>query len=544
MKSCPNCSTQLTDVAKFCYNCGNPFTLTEYEDEDLNLLKKHLEPKIQIQEKINQGGMAGVYKGEQTSLNRKVAIKILFPHLAKDKTLAKNFLTEAILAANLKHNHIVDIIDFGEIESRPYFIMEYAEQGTLADKLDSLQSKNERLSVRESCSYILNILAALEAAHKKNMIAHRDIKPENILIRESGTAFLTDFGIAYFKDTELTAGEVVGSFPYMSPEQIQGDINLDSRTDIYSIGIIFYHLLTNEHPFTAKEKSEWLKHHLNTKIPNIKDKLTQDQLSELEEELMHPNELQKIIEKATSKNKKSRFETARDMSNSIKKILKHKDSFFHPENIKNRRLTLTLSVFTTLILFVSGYFGIKSFVKQTCKQCCFQGDCENGIGSFRYQNNDLYEGKFKNKKPDGFGTYHYVNGNKYEGEFSESAMEGLGTFYNKEKKEYFIGEFKNGELNGRGTYRFANGSRLDSEFKKGVPSKVSTFYTAERDRYEGEMNINEMLPNGKGILYYRNGDIYNGEFQNGDRHGKGKLTEKEGKIYKGIWKKDKFISED
>jgi serine/threonine protein kinase len=544
MKSCPNCSTQLTDVAKFCYNCGKPFTLKEYEDEDLKLLKKHLEPKITIHEKINQGGMAGVYKGEQVSLNRKVAIKILFPHLAKDKTLAKNFLVEAILAANLKHNNIVDIIDFGEIESRPYFIMEYAELGTLADRLNSLNSNQERLTIKESCSYILNILAALEAAHKKNMIAHRDIKPENILIRDSGTAFLTDFGIAYFKDTELTAGEVLGSFPYMSPEQIQGDINLDSRTDIYSLGIIFYQLITNEHPFSAKEKSEWSKHHLNTKVPDITSKLNENQIAELEQELINPKELQKIIEKATSKNKKNRFETAREMSNSIKKILKHKDSFFHPENIKNRRLTLTLSIFTTIVLFISGFFGVNSFVKQSCKQCCFQGDCENGIGSFRYQTNDLYEGKFRNKKPDGFGTYHFANGDKYEGDFSEGELEGLGTYHSKEKKEYFIGEFKNGKPNGRGTYRFANGSRLDSEFKEGIPSKFSTYYTIDRDRYEGQINLDKMIPNGKGILYYRNGDIYEGEFLNGDRHGKGELIEKKGNIFKGIWKKDKFISKD
>ncbi|MDX1961280.1 MAG: protein kinase [Leptospiraceae bacterium] len=505
------------------------------------MLKKALEPKIIVSHKIAEGGMAGIYLGEQISLQRKVVIKILFPGFASNKKLSKKFFEEARIAANLKHINIVEIIDSGEIENRPYFIMEYGEQGSLAEKLESIAKMNNKLSIREACGYVINILAAIEFAQRKKLIAHRDIKPENILIRESGVAFLADFGIALLESEKPVKGETMGSYPYMSPEQTIGDIDIDGRSDIYSCGILLYLMITGELPFQAKDKEEWIELHKNLPVPNINSKLSKKELEELNSSLIEVDTLQSIITKACAKNKKDRYKNPSEMIEAIKKILKRKDSFLNPENIKNRRIAYSLMAFTFFIIIGTGYFFTKLYISKTCLQCCVEGNCKDGIGAFRYENNDFYEGSFAAGRPHGKGTYYYSNNDKYEGDFVEGRLEGTGTYYSH-NKDWYIGEFKNGKQNGRGTYNFAIGARYDARFKDGEPYGKGTYYTSVGDRYEGE--VKDMIPHGKGILYYKNGNIYTGGFDNGNRHGMGYLVTTDGKRYEGKWVNDKLIKND
>lgn len=209
--------------------------------------------RYHILEQLGEGGMAVVYKALDTRLNRQVALKVIRTERltleTMDKTL-KRFEREARALARLTHTNIVSILDFGEYEGKPYLVLPFIPGGTLKERL------GHPLPWRESARLLVPIARALHYAHQQKIV-HRDVKPSNIMLDPSGDSLLTDFGIAkVLLDTEETSdltgtGMGIGTPEYMSPEQFQG-MGVDARADIYSLGVVFYEMVTGKKPFTAK----------------------------------------------------------------------------------------------------------------------------------------------------------------------------------------------------------------------------------------------------------------------------------------------------
>ena len=205
-------------------------------------------PDLEIFELVGRGGMGVVYKARQKQLDRLVALKILLPSVGKDSAFAERFSREARAMAMLSHPHIVTVYDFGQKESLYYFLMEFIDGLTLRQLLDA-----GKLAPKEALAIVPQICEALQFAHDKGVV-HRDIKPENILMDRSGQVKIADFGLAKLvgqegKDFTITgAGQVMGTPNYMAPEQIEHPQEVDHRADIYSLGVVFYQMLTGELP--------------------------------------------------------------------------------------------------------------------------------------------------------------------------------------------------------------------------------------------------------------------------------------------------------
>ena len=196
----------------------------------------------QIVAPLGEGGMATVYKAYQPSMERHVAIKVLPRHLATSDEFISRFKREAKLLAQLQHQNILPVFDYGESDGYPYIVMPYVPSGTLAELISS-----KKLDLKQTRRIITQIGDALAYAHSRGMI-HRDIKPSNVLIDESNNCHLTDFGLARMVESSIkitTSGTVLGTPAYMSPEQGQGS-EVDHRSDIYSLGIILYEMMPRE----------------------------------------------------------------------------------------------------------------------------------------------------------------------------------------------------------------------------------------------------------------------------------------------------------
>lgn len=228
---------------------------------EMNLVGKTL-GKYQIIEEIGHGGMAVVYKAWQPSLGRYVALKVLSPFLQQDREFLARFHQEAKAAARLNHPNIVKIFDAGKAESINYIAMEYIDGESLQDMMERI---GRPLDGATAANIIAQIASALDYAHAGGVV-HRDIKPSNILIDRQGRAVLTDFGIARAAGfSRLTGtGTLVGTPEYMSPEQAEG-LEIDHRTDIYSLGVVLYNMLTGRVPFRGTTPQSVLYGHVHKK---------------------------------------------------------------------------------------------------------------------------------------------------------------------------------------------------------------------------------------------------------------------------------------
>ncbi|HEU4722637.1 MAG TPA: serine/threonine-protein kinase [Gemmatimonadaceae bacterium] len=257
-----------------------------------------LRHQYQIEDEIGRGGMAVVYRARDLRLERLVAIKVLPPELALDPALGARFTREAQTAAQLAHAHIVPIYDVGERDGIAYFVMALVDGGNLAQRLEH----QSRRAVDEVRRLLCETADALAYAHLRGVI-HRDVKPDNILIdAESGRAMMSDFGIARAIEsgTRLTlTGVAVGTPTYMSPEQAVGDRDLDGRSDLYSLGVLGYHMLTGKPPFTAGNSMALLLKHVSERPRPI---------VELRPEA--PKALCDAIERALRKSPEDRWPTA------------------------------------------------------------------------------------------------------------------------------------------------------------------------------------------------------------------------------------------
>jgi serine/threonine protein kinase len=204
-------------------------------------------------EQIALGGMAAVYKARKTSLRKPVAIKLLYPHLAANAVFIERFKREAEAAAKVQHENIVNVIDYGECGDTHYIVMEYCDGVTLA----ALLEEHGAVPPDVGCAILLDVCCGLEAAHSANLV-HRDIKPANIMLTRRGGVKVADFGLAKTVDSmQLVTqhGKVIGTPAYMSPEQTRGD-NVGPQSDVFSLGVVAYELLTGRRPFEGRNYAE------------------------------------------------------------------------------------------------------------------------------------------------------------------------------------------------------------------------------------------------------------------------------------------------
>ena len=279
--------------------------------------------RYEIIRSIGEGGMANVYLARDIILERNVAIKILRGDLAGDEKFVRRFQREALSASSLSHPNIVEMYDVGEDNGTYYIVMEYVEGMTLKQ----LIKKRGSLSLSEAIDIMLQITDGIKEAHDSYII-HRDLKPQNILIKENGEVKITDFGIAMaLNSTQLTqTNSVMGSVHYLPPEQASGK-GATIKSDIYSMGILFYELLTGKLPFKGDNAVEIALKHMKNDIPSVR---------EINDSI--PQSVENIILKATAKNPKNRYESAADMHDDLLTCLNEdrlnekKYVFMYPEH--------------------------------------------------------------------------------------------------------------------------------------------------------------------------------------------------------------------
>ena len=279
--------------------------------------------RYQIIKSIGEGGMANVYLAYDTILDRNVAVKVLRGDLATDEKFVRRFQREALSASSLTNPNIVEVYDVGEDNGEYYIVMEYVE----GKHLKNLLKKRGKLTVPEVIDIVLQITNGLSVAHDSYII-HRDIKPQNILILDNGLVKITDFGIAVAMNaTQLTqTNSVMGSVHYLPPEQASGK-GATLQSDIYSIGILMYELLTGKLPFKGDNAVEIALKHLKEPMPSIRDEMPEI-----------PQSVENIILKSTAKNPKNRYVDAREMHEDLKTCLDEsrknelKITFKYPEH--------------------------------------------------------------------------------------------------------------------------------------------------------------------------------------------------------------------
>ena len=269
----------------------------------MNLTQSEIGP-YQVKAEVGRGGMSVVYQAVDSRTGREVALKVLAPHLAHDEAFRKRFIREGQQAEQLQHPNIVDVFDVGEVGDHLYIAMELVDGSTLSDFLRSQQT---RLPVEQSIDIIRQAATGLDHAHEKGFV-HRDIKPNNLLVDRNGRVLISDFGVAKQLDTEQTAytlvGTTVGTPAYMSPEQAIQDKKMDRQSDLYSLGVILYRMVTGKLPFSGTAP-EILHAHLNEKPPAPSSIAS-----------VSP-EMETIILKAMAKNPTNRFADGRAMAKEL-----------------------------------------------------------------------------------------------------------------------------------------------------------------------------------------------------------------------------------
>lgn len=267
--------------------------------------------RYEILEKVGVGGMAEVFKGKDHKLNRFVAVKVLKEEFRENEGFVKKFKEEAQAAAGLAHPNIVNVYDVGDENGIYYIVMELVEGITLKNYIE----RKGRLTIKEATSIAIQVSAGLEVAHN-NQIVHRDIKPQNIIISREGKVKVTDFGIAKATTSQTTTSNAMGSVHYASPEQARGGY-VDHRSDIYSLGIVLYEMVTGRVPFDGETAVTVAVKHLQEEMvpPNV-------YCSEI------PYSLEQIIKKCTEKSPDRRYQDIGDLLADLKQSLLDPDGDF------------------------------------------------------------------------------------------------------------------------------------------------------------------------------------------------------------------------
>lgn len=322
---------------------------------------KLISKRYKIIKKIASGGMADVFLGDDLKLSRKVAIKILASNYANDRSFVARFKSEAQILARLNHPNIVQVYDWGEYDGSYYICMEYIEGKSLKEIIE----KKGPLPPEITADYAIQISNALLTAHKNNLI-HRDIKPQNILITPEGKVKVTDFGIAKSLIPDVTRTlNIIGTAHYISPEQARGEV-LDHRTDIYSLGIVMYEMLTGDVPFRGGSSIDISLKHINEKP--LKP-------SELVENI--PVKLEKVVMHCLEKDPLSRYPDLRELIGDLQKYGTEKPLSFSTGNknlhkrgtfikkIKSAPVIIAITILMFFFLILSVIYGYKYYDYKT-----------------------------------------------------------------------------------------------------------------------------------------------------------------------------------
>ncbi|MGD8540396.1 MAG: serine/threonine-protein kinase, partial [Candidatus Aminicenantes bacterium] len=310
---CPKCDFENTSDSKFCKECGTQFPSPEEVKvtETIEAPKEELTRgstlanRYEIIEELGKGGMGRVYRVEDTKLKQEVALKLIKPEIAKDKKTIERFRNELKIARNIRHKNVCGMFDLGEADGARFITMEYVS----GEDLKSFIRRAAPLSTSRTISIAKQVCDGLAEAHRLGVI-HRDLKPNNIMIDKDGNVRIMDFGIARSLEAKgiTGAGVMIGTPEYMSPEQVEGK-ETDQRSDIYSIGVILYEMVTGRVPFEGdtpftvgvKHKSETPKdpRDINTQIPE---------------------DISRVILKCLEKEKDKRYQSAGEVRSELMNI--------------------------------------------------------------------------------------------------------------------------------------------------------------------------------------------------------------------------------
>jgi hypothetical protein len=265
-----------------------------------------LSGRYRLESKLGSGGMSTVYLAEDETLDRPVAVKVLHREISDEPDQLERFRLEARSAAKLSHPNLVTVIDAGEDGGTPYIVFEYVDGETLKQRIE----REGPLGVDEAVAYAIEIGRGLQAAHTRRLV-HRDIKPQNVLIDSEGRAKVADFGIARSLEQHgMTApGRVLGTTDYVSPEQAMGE-DVDERSDVYSLGIVLYEMLTGEVPFEAETQVGVAMKHVNDPMPDVQ--AVRPEVSAA---------VAGVVDRATSKDLDQRYWSVADMVDDLEATL-------------------------------------------------------------------------------------------------------------------------------------------------------------------------------------------------------------------------------
>jgi serine/threonine protein kinase len=261
--------------------------------------------KYKIDGTIGKGGMGDIYRAVQEPLGRVVALKVLLPHMQDDEEFAARFAVEAEAVSHLEHQNVINIFDYGEENGCRYIAMQYIDGMDLGRYI----SETKVMPVAEIINISKQICRGLRYAHNRSIL-HRDIKPQNILLDKSKNVYITDFGIAKLPSQNLTGiGLTVGTPEYMSPEQAQGKKDIDILTDIYSLGIVMYEMLTRKPPFTGNNPLAIAHMQVNEQPPPPSQKRKDV-----------PKMLEMIIVKALKKDRRERYQSVEELLEDLDRV--------------------------------------------------------------------------------------------------------------------------------------------------------------------------------------------------------------------------------
>jgi serine/threonine protein kinase/Tfp pilus assembly protein PilF len=351
---CPSCNALNSEESQHCSSCGTPLTKiddtftytppTKPPREDTLYFSpgEVFGPRYKIIEEIGRGGMGRVYKAEDKELGITVALKMIHPEYSSRRHIIERFKKETLLARSISHENVIRIYDLGEVDKIKFISMDYVK----GQSLKELILTSGKLTVETVISITKQICEAINIANQKGIV-HRDLKPQNILIDNSGKAYVTDFGVA--KSVEVmedsAPGLIIGTIQYISPEQAKGE-KADTRSDIYSLGIIMYEMLTGEKPFKAETYTGYIQKHIH-EIPKSPSKFNPN----------IPSYLEKIILKCLEKDKRDRYQNAEEILHDLEEQKVAAKPHLHRINVKKFLKIAYATAFVLLIMLVL-YFWI------------------------------------------------------------------------------------------------------------------------------------------------------------------------------------------
>jgi serine/threonine protein kinase/dienelactone hydrolase len=359
--TCPTCHADNPDTSRFCGKCGTPIHATAEELDAFTRtlvtpttgvsLGSFLAGKYRVLEEVGHGGMGVVYKAEDMKLKRMVAIKFLPRELSSNPEIRERFLQEARAAAALSHPNICTIHEVDDSEEKPFIVMEYVDGENLRERI-----KKGPLPIEKALDITIQAADGLEKAHQKGIV-HRDIKSANIMIAKEGQAKILDFGLAKVRGEIMMTkeGVTMGTVAYMSPEQARGD-KVDARTDIWSLGVVLYEILTGELPYKGERDVSILYSIVHEERKSLKDKKPPI-----------PAELEWIIGRAMEKNLDSRYQTAAEMLRDLRNyrdVLRMESSGALSFRSIMKQIKRPLVFVPTLIILIAVVLVVTWFLKR------------------------------------------------------------------------------------------------------------------------------------------------------------------------------------